>query len=93
MKNKSLKGYIVDGVIYDVDSSLIICESDEIMNDSALYYSKNKNFFMVEREKIKGRITAIKPVTPEEAIKYANSNVETINQQNYVTAFGKLKEG
>ncbi|MBR3422818.1 MAG: hypothetical protein IKG98_12285 [Ruminococcus sp.] len=93
MKKKTLTGYIVDGVIYDLDTSLLICKSEEIMNDTALYYSKNKNFFIVERDKIYGKISAIKPVVPEEAMKYANSNVETINQQNYVTAFGKLKEG
>ena len=54
MKKKTLTGYIVDGVIYDLDTSLLICKSEEIMNDTALYYSKNKNFFIVERDKIYG---------------------------------------
>lgn len=91
--NTELKELIVNGTVYNIDTSLIICKDEEVMSIKTLYLSKNKNFFIVEKELSSDKITSVNPVDSEEAMDFANHNTETIDRTNYIAAFGELKEG
>lgn len=87
---------VADGVIYNLDTSIILCSSIDMFEmKKTLYYSEQGNFFIVIENDTENKSAAysVHAANREEAIELMQSAPQNIVMENYIKAFGEPKQG
>ncbi|MBR6902665.1 MAG: hypothetical protein IKN39_02100 [Clostridia bacterium] len=87
---------VADGVIYNLDTSIILCSSvDMFGTKKTLYYSENKNFFIITENDTTNKSAAysVEAADRKDAIDLMQSAPQNIVMENYIKVFGTPKQG
>ena len=84
--------FIIDGKMYSVTDSLLLCVCQEDIFNKLSLYRTNKGAFFVIEENVFERAKA-KVIDSSAAQKLLNENSAGIINENYEKVFGKVKKG